>query len=103
MAQAGPEAEVKVIRRGHLTFDEALKQLMTLEKKLRLEMQHNLRDLKLHMTQNKIDLVIRKANKLYQIRSQLGASKTLFKQEKLVSLNQLTLAFLPTTTTCSRS
>ena len=77
---------------SQIDFETALKQLITLEKKLRLEMQHNLRDLKLNMTQNKLDNVIRKANRLYQIRSQLGSSKSLFKQEKQVN-NKLFFSF----------
>ena len=42
-----------------LEFEEALRHLYALEKRLRIEMQQNLRDLKLNMTQRKIDYVTR--------------------------------------------
>ena len=37
---------------------------------MRLEMQSNLRELKLHMTQRRVDRVANKAQKLFQIRQQ---------------------------------
>ena len=53
-----------------LEFRDALRHLIALEKKMRLEMQTNLRELKLHMTQRRIDRVANKAQKLFQIRQQ---------------------------------
>ncbi len=42
-------------------------------------MSQNLRELRLNMTQRKIDLVTRKAAKLYNIRRQLSSSRILFR------------------------
>ena len=53
-----------------LEFRDALRHLVALEKKMRLEMQSNLRELKLHMTQRRVDRVANKAQKLFQIRQQ---------------------------------
>jgi hypothetical protein len=55
---------------------------MALEKKLRIEMQSNLRELKLHMTQKRVDKVANKAQRLFQIRQQLSCSKVLYRQEE---------------------
>ena len=57
-----------------LEFREALRHLIALEKKMRLEMQSNLRELKLHMTQRRVDRVANKAQKLFQIRQQARPS-----------------------------
>ena len=57
-----------------LEFRDALRHLIALEKKMRLEMQTNLRELKLHMTQRRVDRVANKAQKLFQIRQQARLS-----------------------------
>ncbi len=42
-------------------------------------MSENLKDLRRHMTQRKVDSVTSKAAKLYKIRRQLSSSKLLYK------------------------
>ena len=64
-----------------LTFEEALKHLFSLEKKLREETAQNIRELKVHTTQKRIDIVAAKANYLYNVRQQLKSSKNLYKEE----------------------
>jgi hypothetical protein len=47
-------------------------------------METELRELRLNMTAKKIDLVSRKAQRLYTIRQQLGACRVLCRQEEEV-------------------
>ena len=63
-----------------LAFEEAVQLLHKLERKLRLEVESDLRDLRLQMTAKKIDFVSRKAQRLYTIRQQLGSCRVLCKQ-----------------------
>jgi hypothetical protein len=51
-----------------LAFEEAVQLLHRLEKRLRLEVESDLRDLRLQMTAKKIEYVSRKAQRLYTIR-----------------------------------
>ena len=67
-----------------LTFEEALKHLFSLEKKLREETAQNIRELKVHTTQKRIDIVAAKANYLYNVRQQLKSSKNLYKEEETI-------------------
>ena len=67
-----------------LAFEEALQLLHKLEKRLRAEMDTDLRELRLRMTAKKIDYVSRKAQRLYMIRQQLGACRVLCRQEEEV-------------------
>ena len=63
-------------------FEQAVRNLCLLEKKLRRELLHNLHDLRLFSTQAKVDLVVRRANRLFAVRQQVKSSKTLFRQER---------------------
>ena len=73
-----------------LEFRDALRHLVALEKKMRLEMQSNLRELKLHMTQRRVDRVANKAQKLFQIRQQARHPQSSFSLKyKTKSLSNL--------------
>ena len=63
-----------------LGFEDAVQLLHKLERRLRLEVESDLRDLRMQMTARKIDYVSRKAQRLYTIRQQLGTCRVLCKQ-----------------------
>ena len=83
-AAAAPTNDSAPTAVSKMDFDEALRHLVAMERKLRLELGENLRELRLHATQRRIDAVTAKASRLYTMRQRLSSSRSLLRQEKEV-------------------